>query len=97
MSFVFCSFTSVIDPYLSSFTHCLSDPHPLIRRHTLLLLSQLLQEDYIKWKGMMWQRWIMTIVDSDQRVSTVGKWREIWRERMTMSGRHMRTTQAEHS
>ncbi len=40
----------VVDQYVEPLTSCLIDKSPLIRRHALMVVSQLLQEDYIKCK-----------------------------------------------
>lgn len=45
------TFTSVVDAYVPAMTLCLRDANPLVRKHTVMVLAQLLQEDYLKWKG----------------------------------------------
>jgi condensin-2 complex subunit D3 len=40
----------------------------MIRRHALMILSQLLQEDYLKWKGSMFFRYLSALVDEDESV-----------------------------
>ncbi|KAJ7392191.1 Condensin-2 complex subunit D3 [Desmophyllum pertusum] len=42
--------------------HCI-----LVRRQTLTLLTHLLQEDFVKWKGALFYRFITTLVDEDLR------------------------------
>jgi len=48
------TFTSVVDAYIPSLTLCIADENNMIRRHTLMILSQLLQEDYLKCTGLRW-------------------------------------------
>mmetsp|Transcript_31409 Transcript_31409/g.61213 ORF Transcript_31409/g.61213 Transcript_31409/m.61213 type:complete len:1474 (+) Transcript_31409:38-4459(+) len=62
------NFTAVVDNYVPSLTFCLRDANQMIRRHTLIIISQLLTEDYLKWKGSMFFRFLSTIVDSTYSV-----------------------------
>jgi condensin-2 complex subunit D3 len=61
-------FTSAVDRYVPDLAACLRDPHPLVRRHTLRLLSQLLLEDYLKWRGPLLFRFLACLVDADEPV-----------------------------
>ncbi|GFZ08999.1 binding protein [Actinidia rufa] len=48
----FCiRYTALVDCYISKITKCLRDPCELVRRQTFILLSRLLQRDYVKWRG----------------------------------------------
>lgn len=48
--------------------------HPLVRRHGLLLLSQLLLQDFIKWRGLLIFRFIAATVDDDGEVATLAQY-----------------------
>ena len=45
-----------------------------VRRQTLTLLTNLLQEDYIKWKGGLFFRFAVTLVDEDADLQRYGRW-----------------------
>ena len=46
----------------------LFDVHNCPCRQTLTLLARLVQEDYIKWKGSLFFRFISTLLDEELRV-----------------------------
>ena len=52
---------------------CLKDDSALVRRQTLTLLTHLLQEDYIKWKGTLYFRFVSTLVDDDPELRKYGQ------------------------
>jgi condensin-2 complex subunit D3 len=62
------TYTAVVDNYVPSMTFCLQSPHELVRQHTLLILTQLLQEDYLKWKSSLFFRFLTSIVDPSPTV-----------------------------
>ena len=66
-------FTSVVDRYVGNITFCLRDPNAMIRRHAMMILSQLLQEDYLKWKHSMFFRYLVTTMDDDESVRKFGR------------------------
>jgi condensin-2 complex subunit D3 len=57
-----------VDNYIPAIAACLKDPSVLVRRQTLTLLTGLLQEDYIKWKGVLFYRFAVTLVDEDPEI-----------------------------
>nr|XP_058971616.1 condensin-2 complex subunit D3-L-like [Pocillopora verrucosa] len=61
-------FTSLVDRYVPNIAVCLKDSSSLVRRQTLTVLTHLLQEDFVKWKGALFYRFITTIVDEDQEI-----------------------------
>ncbi|XP_067127174.1 condensin-2 complex subunit D3-L-like [Centruroides vittatus] len=61
-------YTLLVDPYISSVTACLKDSSPFVRKQTLILLTQLLQEDYIKWKGTLFFRMLITLIDENNEI-----------------------------
>ncbi|RMX45333.1 hypothetical protein pdam_00000748 [Pocillopora damicornis] len=61
-------FTSLVDRYVPNIAVCLKDSSSLVRRQTLTVLTHLLQEDFVKWKGALFYRFITTIVDEDVEI-----------------------------
>ncbi|CAH1786833.1 unnamed protein product, partial [Owenia fusiformis] len=61
-------YTNLTDQYIPNIAACLKDQSPLIRKQTLTLLTRLLQEDFLKWKGSLFFRYITSIVDQDQEI-----------------------------
>mmetsp|Transcript_5111 Transcript_5111/g.10608 ORF Transcript_5111/g.10608 Transcript_5111/m.10608 type:complete len:1471 (+) Transcript_5111:316-4728(+) len=61
-------YANIVDPYLDVICGCLADPAPLVRRHALILLTSLLQEDYMKWRGVMFARYLMCAMDPDEDI-----------------------------
>jgi condensin-2 complex subunit D3 len=52
---------------------CLRDENELVRKQALMLLTQLIQEDYIKWKnGALFFRFIVSLVDDSLDVRQYG-------------------------
>jgi condensin-2 complex subunit D3 len=52
----------------------LLDPLPLVRKQTMVLLAGLLQEDYLKWKGPLFFRFLRMTVDADPEVALQTKY-----------------------
>jgi len=46
---------------------------PLIRKHAVLTLSSLLLQDYIKWRGLMFHRFLLATADSDEGVAQLAE------------------------
>ncbi|CAK9145584.1 unnamed protein product [Ilex paraguariensis] len=65
----FCvRYTALIDCYISKITKCLRDPCELVRRQTFILLSRLLQRDYVKWRGVLFLRFLLSLVDESEKI-----------------------------
>ncbi|KAJ4834078.1 hypothetical protein Tsubulata_016276 [Turnera subulata] len=65
----FCvRYTALIDCYISKITLCLRDPCELVRRQTFILLSRLLQRDYVKWRGVLFLRFLLSLVDESEKI-----------------------------
>ncbi|EGC39631.1 hypothetical protein DICPUDRAFT_147562 [Dictyostelium purpureum] len=56
-------YTQLVDNYIPNIAMCLRDPSEMVRRQTLVLLTRLLQEDYVKWKGSLFFRFVEALVD----------------------------------
>jgi hypothetical protein len=61
-------YTSMVERHLPALARCLQSKHALMRRHALLLLSQLLLQDFLKWRGLMLHRFLLCCVDEDAEV-----------------------------
>ena len=57
--------TSLIDRHVPAIARALGDASPLVRQHAMLLLSQLLLEDYIKWKPPLLRAFSIALVDKE--------------------------------
>ncbi|KAF5176279.1 condensin-2 complex subunit D3 [Thalictrum thalictroides] len=65
----FCvRYTALVDCYISKITNCLRDPCEVVRRQTFILLSKLLQRDYVKWRGVLFLRFLLCLVDDSQKI-----------------------------
>ncbi|KAJ6430909.1 hypothetical protein OIU84_018420 [Salix udensis] len=65
----FCiRYTALVDCYISKITKCLRDPCELVRRQTFILLSRLLQRDYVKWRGVLFLRFLLSLVDESEKI-----------------------------
>ncbi|XP_071957014.1 condensin-2 complex subunit D3-L-like, partial [Antedon mediterranea] len=61
-------YPNLVNHYIPNIASCLKDKCPLIRRQTLTLLTHLLLEDFIKWRGCLFFRFIVTMVDEVQEI-----------------------------
>ena len=57
-------YTGMVDRYVPNLAMCLKDESALVRQHSLMLLTQLLVEDYVKWKGPLLYRFLSVLVDT---------------------------------
>ncbi|WJZ86890.1 hypothetical protein VitviT2T_006304 [Vitis vinifera] len=65
----FCvRYTALVDCYVSKITKCLRDSCELVRRQTFILLSRLLQRDYVKWRGVLFLRFLLSLVDESEEI-----------------------------
>ncbi|KAH7723687.1 condensin-2 complex subunit D3-like protein [Aphelenchoides avenae] len=74
ISFVVCDlclrYTSQIDRYIGILAMCLRDRSVLIRNQSLLLLTNLVKEGFLKWKGQLMYHFLMSLLDSEDAVRT---------------------------
>ncbi|GCB74010.1 condensin-2 complex subunit D3 [Scyliorhinus torazame] len=61
-------YTSMVDRYIPNIAVCLKDDDPFIRKQTLVMLTNLLQEEFIKWKGSLFFRFVSVLVDPDESI-----------------------------
>ncbi|ROT83248.1 putative condensin-2 complex subunit D3 [Penaeus vannamei] len=65
-------YATLVDPLMPQVTACLRDPDLQVRRTTLTLLINLLQEDYLKLKGSFFYRILQCLTDDQEDIrSTV--------------------------
>ncbi|KAH1110818.1 hypothetical protein GYH30_009571 [Glycine max] len=54
--------------YITKIKRCLLDPCELVRRQTFILLSRLLQRDYVKWKGVLFLVFLLSLGDESEKI-----------------------------
>uniref|UniRef100_A0A8D0HCF3 Condensin-2 complex subunit D3 n=1 Tax=Sphenodon punctatus TaxID=8508 RepID=A0A8D0HCF3_SPHPU len=62
-------YTTMADRYIPNVSACLKDPNPFIRKQTLILLTNLLQEEFVKWKGSLFFRFASALVDPNPDIA----------------------------
>ncbi len=62
--------TSLIERHLGSIAQCLKDPAPFVRKQTITLLTGLLKEDFLRWKGVLLYRFLSTLLDPNDEIRT---------------------------
>ncbi|XP_058145274.1 condensin-2 complex subunit D3 isoform X2 [Dasypus novemcinctus] len=66
-------YTVMVDKYIPNISMCLRDADPFIRKQTLILLTNLLQEEFVKWKGSLFFRFVSTLIDSHPDIARFGE------------------------
>ncbi|XP_010179710.1 PREDICTED: condensin-2 complex subunit D3, partial [Mesitornis unicolor] len=66
-------YTSMTDRYIPNISLCLKDPDPFIRKQTLILLTSLLQEEFVKWKDCLFFHFISVLVDPNPDIARFGE------------------------
>ncbi|XP_041803855.1 condensin-2 complex subunit D3 [Chelmon rostratus] len=56
-------YTNIVDHYIPNISACLRDNEAVIRKQTLIMLTNLLQEEFVKWKGSLFFRFMVMLVD----------------------------------
>lgn len=64
------AYSALVEPYVKMITQCFADNSPLVRHQTLILLTRLIIEDYMKMSSVMFFRYIYAMTDKDQTVSS---------------------------
>ena len=64
-------YTALVDRFLPLLTSYLKEPHVLLRRQVLQVLSSLLAEDFIKFKGSIVYRFLYALSDSDPEIRSI--------------------------
>ncbi|KAE8591973.1 hypothetical protein XENTR_v10018618 [Xenopus tropicalis] len=66
-------YTTMVDRYIPNVSVCLRDRDPFIRKQTLIMLTNLLQEEFVKWKGSLFFRFVSVLVDPDEEIAKFGE------------------------
>ncbi len=66
-------YTNTIDAHLDTIAASLNDVDPLVRRHAIIIISGLLQEDYIKWRSSLLFRYLACTSDSDVEIASLSR------------------------
>jgi len=61
-------YTALVDNYMVTIAMCLRDKNELVRKQTLMSLTRLLQEDFVKWKGTFFYHFVVAIVDDSEDI-----------------------------
>ncbi|XP_034537815.1 condensin-2 complex subunit D3 isoform X2 [Notolabrus celidotus] len=56
-------YTNIVDHYIPNISACMRDNEAVIREQTLIMLTNLLQEEFVKWKGSLFFRYMVALVD----------------------------------
>ncbi|XP_063077652.1 condensin-2 complex subunit D3 [Engraulis encrasicolus] len=57
-------YTNMVSLYVPNVSSCLADPAPDVRKTALVMLTNLLQEEYLKWKDSLFFRYAAAMADS---------------------------------
>lgn len=66
-------YTALVDIYIPTIALSLLDASPLIRRSAMLLFSQLILQDYIKWRESLLRFFLRAVVDKDEELSNLAR------------------------
>ncbi|XP_061692445.1 condensin-2 complex subunit D3 isoform X2 [Syngnathoides biaculeatus] len=64
-------YTNLLDHYISNISACLRDDEAIIREQTLIMLTNLLQEEFVKWKGSLFFRFMVGLVDPEPAIASL--------------------------
>eukprot|EP00004_Rigifila_ramosa_P024990 TRINITY_DN7363_c0_g1_i1.p1 TRINITY_DN7363_c0_g1~~TRINITY_DN7363_c0_g1_i1.p1 ORF type:complete len:688 (-),score=179.56 TRINITY_DN7363_c0_g1_i1:8-2071(-) len=66
-------FSGLVEPYVPHLSACLRDATPLVRRQALVLLTRLLQEDFLKWRDALLYRFLVALADEVPEIRSLAK------------------------
>ncbi|DBA03754.1 TPA: hypothetical protein N0F65_004171 [Lagenidium giganteum] len=66
-------YTALVDIYNPTIALSLLDDSALIRRNALLLFSQLILQDYIKWRESLFRFFLRAVVDEDEELASLAR------------------------
>lgn len=67
------NYTALVDSHIPRLAACLRDPNELVRTQALGLLANLLQKDYVKWRGPLFLRFMLALIDDSPRVAAMAE------------------------
>ncbi|TSN95726.1 WD repeat-containing protein 19 [Bagarius yarrelli] len=62
-------YPNTLSRYINNISACLRDSEPIIREQSLIMLTNLLQEEFVKWKGSLFFRFAAVLVDPDPSIA----------------------------
>ena len=65
-------YTSLVDTHIGEIAKCFEDPSEVVRRQTLIVLASLLQQDFLKWRGPIFHCFVLSLVDDEISVRSLG-------------------------
>jgi condensin-2 complex subunit D3 len=68
-----CLQSGIADQMSNSLFDGTQDQTSLVRKHVVLLLTGLLLQDYIKWCGLLFQRFLVATADRDEGVARLAE------------------------
>lgn len=77
-------YTNIVDSNIAAMASCLQagaqfssedqlDEFEIVRTHAVLTLSTLLLQDFIKWRGLLFHRFLAATVDASEKVAPIAK------------------------
>eukprot|EP01038_Epipyxis_sp_PR26KG_P004398 gene4398-6220_t len=66
-------YTHLVDRHIHSISLCLMDSDEIVRKNALLLISQLILQDYLKWKGFLLCRFLLLTNDKNADIAEFSK------------------------
>lgn len=60
--------THLVDHHIDTIATCLQDANASVRKTTLLIITQLLVQDFLKWKHLLLYRMLLLLIDPDQEI-----------------------------
>ena len=83
--------TALVDPHINKLALCLRDDNEVVRKHALTLITNLLATDYVKWRGTLFFRYLVALVDESLLIREQV---DAARKRVLMQARHVHTPSA---
>ncbi|GAB4813688.1 hypothetical protein N2152v2_000734 [Parachlorella kessleri] len=68
------NYTALVDSHVPRLAACIRDPNELVRTQALALLANLLQKDYVKWRGPLFHRFLLALIDDSTRVRALAEY-----------------------
>ena len=66
-------YSATVDPYVLDMSACFADTDPMVRHQSLLIMTKLLAEDYLKVRPIVFFRFLFCLVDSDDDVANFAR------------------------
>jgi condensin-2 complex subunit D3 len=74
-------YTNLADRFVPEMATCLQagistgkgSTHVIVRKHAVLVLADLILQDYIKWRGLLFHRFLVACVDEDDEVALLAE------------------------